>query len=77
MQANEVSVTADERQIVVPSMGTIADIFLSHQSTLYKLKRQIELLKQAANMQRDHEVAWNHVDEILVTLKNSLDYLTL
>ena len=28
-------------------------------------------------MQRDHEVAWNHVDEILVTLKNSLDYLTL
>ena len=48
----------EERQILIPSFGTCGALFSRHFDILRKLKRRIDLLKQAYEAQADDERTW-------------------
>lgn len=74
MTNNEMSVT-DEKQIVVPSFGTVGALFARHFDILRNLKRRIMLLKQSHENQHDDQRSWEYVQQILRTLDKACSFL--
>ncbi len=65
----------DNRQIVVPSFGTVGALFARHLDILSRLKRRIYLLQQAFENQQDDEKSKELIDQILKTLAKGMNFL--
>ena len=63
------------KQIVVPSMGAMSELFQNHFHILRTLKRRISLLNQAYYLQKDEEKSWEQVEAILMVLERGCRYL--
>lgn len=70
----EVGVQGD-KSIIIPSFGTTSAIFAKHFSTLRKLKRRVDLLKQSYYAQMDPDKCWEHVEQILEFMDKGFRFL--
>lgn len=65
------------KEVIVPAMSNLAELFVNHMSTLRVMKTKIQTLKVAARNQKDLQVAWEMLDEIIVSLEKGFDFLSL
>jgi len=74
--SDEVGMT-NGKQIVIPSMGAMSEMFQQHFHILRSLKRRISLLIQAYYLQKDEDKSWEQVEEILRVLERGCLFLAI
>jgi hypothetical protein len=67
--------TSAHRQIIVPSVSTVSNIFNQHLKHLSDLKLNMNLLQQAYIHQMDSKLSWEYVDKILSLLSDACQKL--
>lgn len=66
----------EEKNIIVPSFGTVSIIFSRHFATLRQLKRRLDLLKQAFFSQMDSRKCWETIEKIILVLDEGFRFLS-
>ena len=64
-----------DKQIIVPSFGTVGALFSKHYHILEQLRRRIELLRRAKVNQLDYDRCWIQIEEIIRVLDKGTHFL--